>query len=611
MESMTKKQPIPFVILKVQLKQLVEQYDTTGKGFIFTRDLLTLIDRFEVNKDVVLLSDSQKKAILPYTMSNPDLEMTPDDILNLLKLVCASPQISISAPTTGSSQVIVESRTRSSGSLKINKSTPWKRRSSIYNNLHKEQQELKGTKRASNQKDEIIMNNSTTTTTTTATTHDDNNNKNRNNNEEDNTDDDDQYSTQDLARYYRRSLALTQRLKSSEKSLASIARDNEDRIVQLQNRVEDMNLEVLKQRKEIQEYKGKEKKSLEQISALELHISQIHRSETDQKQVYMSIKLLFDEKCREAQELQELLKQKEADLEKTESLLNNFQQEVQLLSTERKRLIELQNDLELELEISANAHQQLAEQRSENEKLKEIIDTLKTDLDEALLLSNDNEFMIKEIERRQSNASIKTLEIELDQEEKLKTVQDEKDYYKSIATEAKEDLDRVQNELEYLKKALNDENKSLVHELTGLKLKYNDNPTIINIQPEDPWSQSRMTRRTSKKKKRTVHDYHESISSNPFINTPLLIQPQPQLRVMNRKDDKIVTNTVTFALYTVLVYFFGIITSTFLIDSQAGDIPSALAAAAAASGQPKSKVWEIVFYWLQKLLVEPQGLPAS
>lgn len=163
MESMTKKvilslflcsfffflyliivqQPIPFVILKVQLKQLVEQYDTTGKGFIFTRDLLTLIDRFEVNKDVVLLSDSQKKAILPYTMSNPDLEMTPDDILNLLKLVCASPQLSISAPTTGSSQVIVESRTRSSGSLKINKSTPWKRRSSIYNNLHKEQQELK------------------------------------------------------------------------------------------------------------------------------------------------------------------------------------------------------------------------------------------------------------------------------------------------------------------------------------------------------------------------------------------------------------------------------------------------------------------------------------
>lgn len=47
-----------------------------------------------------------------------------------------------------------------------------------------------------------------------------------------------------------------------------MARDNEDRIVELQNRVDDMNLEVVKQRKEIQEYKGKEKNSLDQISAV-------------------------------------------------------------------------------------------------------------------------------------------------------------------------------------------------------------------------------------------------------------------------------------------------------------------------------------------------------
>lgn len=77
-----------------------------------------------------------------------------------------------------------------------------------------------------------------------------------------------QYTNQDLARYYRRSLKLTQRLKSSEKSLASMARDNEDRIVQLQNKVDDMNMEVAKQRREIQEYKGKEKSSLDQISAV-------------------------------------------------------------------------------------------------------------------------------------------------------------------------------------------------------------------------------------------------------------------------------------------------------------------------------------------------------
>lgn len=64
---------------------------------------------------------------------------------------------------------------------------------------------------------------------------------------------------------------MTQRLKSSERNLASLARDNEDRIVQLQNRVDDMNLEVGKQRKEIQEYKGKERNSLEQISAVKFY----------------------------------------------------------------------------------------------------------------------------------------------------------------------------------------------------------------------------------------------------------------------------------------------------------------------------------------------------
>ncbi|CEI94314.1 hypothetical protein RMCBS344292_08526 [Rhizopus microsporus] len=593
---------MPFAVLKVQLKKLVEQYDKTGKGVIFTRDLITLIGRFEESNDILLLTDEQKKAILPYTSSNPDLEMTPDDILNLLKIVCTCPQVSISAPT--SSRVLLDSRPRLSPPLSSNKSMPWKkRRASFANNNRLEHEELRSLiqfKHDEEEEEEVNNSNST---------NNDNSNDNTNEINVIPTDDesDSQHSTQDLARYYQRSLALTNRLRSSEKSLASMARDNEDRIVQLQNRVEDMHQEVVKQRKEIQEYKGKEQKSLEQISALESHISQIQRSETDQKQVYMSIKLLFDEKCRETQQLQELLKQKEADLEKTESLLCNFQQEVQNLSKERKRLIELQNDLEQELEVSVKAHQQLAEQKSENEKLKEIIDTLKTDLDEALLLSSESELNFV-MDRRQSNASVKTLDAELDQ---LKTVQDEKDFYKSIATEAKDGLDRVQNELEYLKKELSDENRSLVHELTEFKLKSNQVATVIDIQQDDIWSQSRIIRRTNhKRKKRMVHDYHESISSNPFINETAIVV-HPQQRVLSRKDDKIVTNTVTFALYTVLVYFFGIITSTFLLDSQGGSIEQALVAAASASGEPKSKVWEIVFYWLQKLLVEPQGLPVS
>jgi cell shape-determining protein MreC len=95
----------------------------------------------------------------------------------------------------------------------------------------------------------------------------------------------------------------------------------------------------------------------------------------------------------ETQKLQELLRDKESDLENTEELLNNLQSEVQLLGHERKRLMGLQENLEQELEQSASAHNQLAEQKSENEKLKEIIDSLKLDLDEAL---HQGEVMVME-----------------------------------------------------------------------------------------------------------------------------------------------------------------------------------------------------------------------
>ncbi|KAL9549402.1 hypothetical protein MBANPS3_005224 [Mucor bainieri] len=670
--------PIPFAVLKIQLKRLVEQQ--SERGVIYTKDLLSLIDQYEFCEHVVLLTQVQKKAILPYTKSNPDLEMTPDDILNLLKLVCPpSPVVSLSAPTTHIVEDLITVRPRTSPPLKTHKSTPWKRRPSavaasiqdrddvlemISSTIEGHQHEDDDDEQNKFQPDLIMSVNSSIEVPDESPGEKEEHSKLITAEEEE-----DEYSNQDLARYYRRSLKLTQRLKSSEKSLASMARDNEDRIVHLQNKVEDMNMEVAKQRREIQEYKGKEKSSLDQISALETHISNIQRSETDQKQVYLSIKTLFDEKCREAQELQELLRQKEYDLEKTEDLLNSFQYEVQLLSQERKRLIGLQNNLEMELQTSAQAHKQLEEQKSENEKLKEIIDTLKTDLDEALhhqssssagevlsceLVENaigmDHHPSIKRQPsvisvsssiNEESHASLKTLESEFVDLDQLKSVRDEKDYYKNRANEAKEDLDRVKSELDYLRRALDSENRSLVNELAELRLKTNTvivpplspssssttttelaaKPILDSISltiPEPPimdvWSHSRI--RKVNKKKRTVQDLHESTSSiNSFVITTTSQHNNTNNRdrkIMTRRDDKIVTNTVTFALYTVLIYFFGIVTSTFLLDGASGQNGWEQALVAAASGQvPKSKVLEIILYWIEKLLFEPQGLPVS
>lgn len=72
-------------MLKVQFKRLVSQHNQGG--VIFTRDLLTVMDEFEREHDVVLLTLDQKTAIQPYCNANPDLEMTAEDILNLLKVM--------------------------------------------------------------------------------------------------------------------------------------------------------------------------------------------------------------------------------------------------------------------------------------------------------------------------------------------------------------------------------------------------------------------------------------------------------------------------------------------------------------------------------------------
>ncbi|KAI8639417.1 hypothetical protein BD408DRAFT_435157 [Parasitella parasitica] len=673
--------PIPFAVLKIQLKRLVDQQ--SERGVIYTKDLLSLIDQYEVCEHVVLLTQIQKKAILPYTKSNPDLEMTPDDILSLLKLVCPpSPVVSISAPTTHIVEDLIVVRPRTSPPLKNHPSTPWKRRPSAVAASIQDRNRLPDTipfpteESQQGEDDEAechqdLMSSSDPSIKATNVNPGENEGKSKliTTEEEEEEHEEEEYSTQDLARYYRRSLKLTQRLKSSEKSLASLARDNEDRIVHLQNKVDDMNIEVAKQKREIQEYKGKEKNSLDQISALETHISNIQRSETDQKQVYLSIKSLFDEKCHETQELQNLLRQKECDLKKTEHLLDFFHYEVQLLNQERKRLIGLQSNLEMELQTSAQAHKQLEEQKSENEKLKEIIDALKTDLDEALhhqsSSSTGGDIFAFEfaddttltephhpsIERQPSIVSVssfneetqgylKTLEAEFSDSDQLKSVRDEKDYYKNRATEAKEDLDRVKSELDHLRRALDSENRSLMNELAELRLKTSTvtlpplssstsittanelaaKPILDSISltiPEPPvtdvWSHSRL--RKVNKRNRTVQDFHESTSSMNTFTIATTIRNggnHKDRKIMTRRDDKIVTNTVTFALYTLLVYFFGIVTSTFLLDGAPGQNGWEQALVAAASGQvPKSKVLEIILYWIEKLLFEPQGLPVS
>lgn len=78
----------------------------------------------------------------------------------------------------------------------------------------------------------------------------------------------DDAAVEQMSLYYQKTLQLTKRLKESERSLANMAHENESRIAQLQTFVDEMNNNINNQKREILEFKGKEKNSLDQISAV-------------------------------------------------------------------------------------------------------------------------------------------------------------------------------------------------------------------------------------------------------------------------------------------------------------------------------------------------------
>ncbi|KAH8554182.1 hypothetical protein BGW37DRAFT_245354 [Umbelopsis sp. PMI_123] len=468
---------VPMVVLKAQLTCLVANYDERKQGTILTRDLLALIDQYEQENQVTLLSEEQRTAIQPFTLANPDLDMSPEDIINLVKLV--SPNNNQDNPHT-SNIPSPSTRPRTSAPLRHIKPHPQRLRSSRSSSLD-EQFDI----------DTKLWNDTS-----------------RNNSQPSPTEDNmsisawsasdleqemmDDTVVEQLSLYYQKTLQLTKRLKESERSLASMTQENETRIAQLQTFVDDMNNNINNQKKEILEFKGKEKNSLEQISALEAHISQIQSSQSDHKQVYISLKRLVDEKCEETQKLQDALKSKESLLEQTEETFSNMNKEFRQLMDERDRLVEMQHQLEQELIMSQSAHMKLEEQRCENERLKQVIDELSYDLDEARNGRHQRSWsrsdMADNIKDLQSELAmhyniapnpfegdndefVNMVKEQQDATERLRTVENEKDFYKAQANDAMQDLDKAKSELESLRKALQRENKFLVTELADLRSK--------------------------------------------------------------------------------------------------------------------------------------------
>ncbi|OZJ02592.1 hypothetical protein BZG36_03659 [Bifiguratus adelaidae] len=73
-----------------QIRDMIDQYDEQNHGTILSRDLIATVEDFQRRTTVQLFTPAQQKMIRPYLNSNADLELTAEDILQILALAANS-----------------------------------------------------------------------------------------------------------------------------------------------------------------------------------------------------------------------------------------------------------------------------------------------------------------------------------------------------------------------------------------------------------------------------------------------------------------------------------------------------------------------------------------
>jgi hypothetical protein len=404
-------------VLRSQLNKLFEQFDTKKSGRIASKDLVSMIELFESNQHKRLLTEETRPTFRAFCLTNPDMEVSIDDIIELVDQLrpSAPSNLNDSAPSTPAREPEV-TRPRTTPITKFGYvRNKWNRRPSPSPSSHGDiSRELAPDHDTHNDNDymaqEQLMISSTGMTPYVRS-------RRPSAKPEDimggtmartfygqmNDDDDLETSfeasgaidanvaqlvpTQDdpavqLSKLYRHTVELTKKLKESERHLASVARQHEDRIEELQHKLEETKKDLLQKKREIQDHKSKEKTNLNQISALENEITKVARNLTGQKSLYINLKKQYEEQTEEAEKLRDLVRVKEEHLAKTVTNLNVFEHEAQKWYDERDQLERALAKLEKEIAIAQQSEIELEEQKNENSHLKSTIDKLKLDLAE-------------------------------------------------------------------------------------------------------------------------------------------------------------------------------------------------------------------------------------
>nr|ODN93679.1 hypothetical protein L204_04863 [Cryptococcus depauperatus CBS 7855] len=190
-------------------------------------------------------------------------------------------------------------------------------------------------------------------------------------------------SHEQLQRLRKENSELSRKLKETEKSLAVQGAENERMVEDLQARLEEAHSEIAQRRKDEKDMRGKDRAQLIQISGFEADIQSLQRGLDNAKANHAGMQKMYNSQCDEAQRLRDLLRDRDLEIRNLEDAANahaadeeKLTHEIQALETEIKRL-------EGDISFARQAESHLQTQKQENLALKETIDRMRFDLDEA------------------------------------------------------------------------------------------------------------------------------------------------------------------------------------------------------------------------------------
>ncbi|RIB19830.1 hypothetical protein C2G38_1239942 [Gigaspora rosea] len=86
-------------------------FDKSGLGRIASKDLFKTIETFETEQTNILLKDEDRSSLQLFCEQNPDMEVSVDDVLQLVTKL-KTPQLNVTASPSPSSNIVSEQPTK-------------------------------------------------------------------------------------------------------------------------------------------------------------------------------------------------------------------------------------------------------------------------------------------------------------------------------------------------------------------------------------------------------------------------------------------------------------------------------------------------------------------